>query len=245
VSRVVVDIGNSRMKWGLVRGRGIVDTLALTGDQLDDWDGAFHGWQRPDMPWAIASVSPAKAQLLSEWLEAKRIPYRSLTNDDVYAALRRVGVTSIVNPRDGIGIDRLLGVLAAWQNGTLKTFPTVVVAVGTAMTIDVVTADGVHRGGVILPGPRLMAESLHRQTAKLPLIEMKSLPTTGAVGIETHAAIRLGIRASINGAVQQIVKSLPDSPTVIATGGDVHWLDGVTIIPTLILDGIRISTEPA
>ena len=154
-----------------------------------------------------------------------------------------------------IGTDRLLTALAAWKR-TPRSRPVVAINVGTAMTIDFVEADGLHRGGAILPGPRLMAKSLHDHTAKLPLVEIDPEPPILLWGPNTEEAIELGIANAILGAADQMVwdwaakRSL--ATWVYVTGGDAGYfrgfvftadVGGFVIDPTLTLDGIRLAAE--
>ena len=78
--------------------------------------------------------------------------------------------------KKNLGMDRLLNVFAA--SNFLKKNGGIVVDLGTAITVDFFKRKkGLiwHLGGWILPGPRLMAESLAAQTAKLPLIGQKQM----------------------------------------------------------------------
>lgn len=64
-----------------------------------------------------------------------------------------------------LGVDRFLALLAARGR---STDPALVVGVGTALTIDLVDADGLHRGGRIAASPALMRAALHARARQLP-----------------------------------------------------------------------------
>jgi type III pantothenate kinase len=60
-------------------------------------------------------------------------------------------------------VDRWVGLIGAHHDHPGKDL--CLVGLGTAMTIDLLTANGRHLGGSIVPGPRLMIESLLEHTA--------------------------------------------------------------------------------
>lgn len=62
-----------------------------------------------------------------------------------------------------LGVDRFLGMLSVVGDA----MPTLLVGVGTALTIDLVDGSGQHLGGRIAPSPTLMRESLHAKSAAL------------------------------------------------------------------------------
>ena len=64
-----------------------------------------------------------------------------------------------------LGVDRFLGLLATHAEGEGAAL---LVGVGTAITVDLLDATGVHRGGRIAPSPTLMREALHARAPHLP-----------------------------------------------------------------------------
>jgi type III pantothenate kinase len=243
VSRVVVDLGNSRMKWGRVEAGRVTAMAALPYDQPDRWNATFLDWNRP-AHWHLAGVVPRRQTQLADWLRGQSITPTGIHHADVYRSMSDHGLSSLVERPDRIGIDRLLGVLAGWQRHDHDR-PVVTIGVGTATTVDVTLGHGVHQGGVIFPGPALMAKSLHDHTAALPLVPIASASET--VGRVTETAIAAGIKHAVVGAVERIVGTL-DRPCVFITGGDAALFesvlrDGWQIVPTLILDGLALATE--
>jgi type III pantothenate kinase len=190
------------------------------------------------------------------WLTARGMSVMTITNDlftddedDLF-----MFVTDVDEP-ERIGIDRLLTALAAWRR-TPREASAVALNVGTAMTLDFVESGGWHRGGAILPGPRVMARSLHEFTAKLPQVEIDPKLPTLSWGSDTEQATKLGIANAILGAADQMIwdwaSEQKTPPWVFATGGDVGYfrgfvftadLGGFVIDPSLTLDGIRIAAE--
>ena len=109
---------------------------------------------------------------------------------------------------DMVGVDRLLDALAAnalRQPGR----PAVVVDVGTAVTVDLVSAAGAFLGGAILPGIAMSARALHEFTDLLPLVDFSELAAPPpALGTETEAAMRSGLFWGAVGGVRELIGQL-------------------------------------
>ena len=125
------------------------------------------------------------------------------------------------NPLE-LGADRLVNAVAAYDRfgGACA-----VADFGTAITFDVVSADGEYLGGVIGPGVEISMEALARRTAKLPPIELGEPlgEPGGVIGKTTHASLQSGIVYGFAGAVDAIARrvqrELGDQTDFVATGG--------------------------
>jgi len=161
MSQWLFDLGNSRLKCAPLHvDGGIGEVLAIEHD-----GGAFaDGWQarlpmRIEAAHVTSVASPAlRVQLL----------------DALAARSGRIGIASTQRAWQGVriayaeparlGVDRFLSLLAARARGGAW----LVVGVGTALTIDLLDADGRHHGGRIAPSPTLMREALQARAAQLP-----------------------------------------------------------------------------
>ncbi len=125
----------------------------------------------------------------------------------------------------------------------------VVIDAGTAITIDAVDDAGQHLGGQILPGIRLMAESLASNTNDLPKVSKRAsgnLSSLDIFGSNTSAAISQGVIGAVVGAVERATRALRENglePTIFLTGGDAaHILEsleeGAIHCPDLVLQGL-------
>ena len=132
------------------------------------------------------------------------------------------------NPRE-VGPDRIVNAVAAHQ---LYGGPVIVIDMGTATTLDVVSKDGRYIGGAIAPGIIISLEALFTRTAVLPRIEL-ALPKK-AIGRNTIAAMQSGIVFGyiglIEGIVARIQSELEETAKVVAAGG----------LATLIVDASNI-----
>ena len=153
---------------------------------------------------------------------------------------------------DMVGIDRLLNAVAADQLRR-PGLPAVVVDVGTAITVDLVSDRGAFLGGAILPGIAMSARALHQFTDLLPLIDMSELlDAPPALGKATVPAMRSGLFWGAIGAVRQLIDRLSSQvtgqPEVYLTGGagpTVASLLGPCArhVPHLTLTGIALTAR--
>jgi type III pantothenate kinase len=247
---VVVDIGNTRMKWGLCRGGRIERMAALQSANPDAWTAKAERWQVPrGAKWVITWVNSRPLIPFSDWLTARGDSF------DGIASHKDVGLPLAVDEPNRVGLDRLLTALAAVRRVPAGC-PVVTISVGTAMTIDCIDPDGVFRGGVILPGPRTMARSLRDYTAALPLIDPKPQRLTEYCGKNTVAAIQIGIQLALTGAADEVVLGfaydVKQPLSVFVTGGGMRYFASeefaaetreIVLDPRLTLDGIRLAAE--
>ena len=135
-----------------------------------------------------------------------------------------------------VGADRLAQASAAWFRAK---GPCVVVSMGTAITVDVVSARGEFSGGLIAPGLRLMARALHEHTALLP--EIEPVRRRSPVGRDTREAIEAGISLAAEGLIRTALHR--HRGRVFGTGGDAALFRDLfdELVPELGLEGIARS----
>lgn len=252
---VVVDVGNSRVKWGRVVNGAVVGMASLHHDDPVGWKRELQQWDMDRVArWAVAGVVPRTVDRLRDWLADRGAAVTVVTNQP-FAGPNPTGVWTSVDEPGRVGVDRLMGAVAARHNAPTGR-PVVVLNVGTAMTIDFVRPSGRHVGGAILPGPHLMARSLNQYTAKLPCVEIDPALPTEAWGKNTADAIVLGIANAVLGAADRMVWDwaawCQSPPWVFATGGNVGYfrgfvftadVGGFVIDPYLTLEGVRLAAE--
>ena len=214
---VVVDIGNTRIKWGLVglHGREIGAIASLPDDE-DAWQRQLDEWGVGGAKtWVVASVQPRWAEHLSRWLKERDHRVVALTKASDLPL--RVGLPE----PDKVGIDRLLNAVAAL--GRLKEGrPAVLISAGSAVTADWLDEEHVFRGGAIYPGIDLMAQALNTYTALLPRVSL-ALPIPELPGTGTVAAMQAGIFLAVSGGIREAVRVYAgrskQTPRVFFTGG--------------------------
>ena len=250
-----VDIGNSRIKIGLYGPHDVEKTPAdelpqpqRYFDLLPDVDHfeRLADWlspQRPcDLSWWIGSVQRTYASRLVEWLRA---------NDVTQIVMLASGdlplVVSLPRP-DMVGIDRLLAAVAA-NRIRPPDRQALVVQLGTAITVDLLSAQGAFLGGAILPGIAMAARSLHEFTDLLPLLDMSTLAgPPGALGTDTVGAMQSGIYWGAVGGIRHLIELMSPAASgqVYLTGGAAPSVAGLiapdaTYVPHLTRAGIALA----
>ncbi|MEX2353865.1 MAG: type III pantothenate kinase, partial [Gammaproteobacteria bacterium] len=147
-----------------------------------------------------------------------------------------------------LGVDRWLAMIAARDkyNGNLC-----VVDCGSAVTIDMVDADGQHQGGYIIPGHYLMQQSLVNNTSRLSVSGVYK-PTV-ALGRSTGECINNGTILAVSCLIEHVIqtagtRSSSDYKCIITGGGAAEVMALLKIDyshePLLVIDGIRLLGGP-
>lgn len=258
---VAVDLGNSRLKFGLFEGplapTGLPVPTRLLDIGNDEWDGArVLSWLPPklsDLRWVIGSVNRESQAVVLRWIMeqqlAATIPGGSETPGSTVQTLDQhdLGLTIRVDHPERVGIDRLLGAIGANALRPPKS-PAMTIHLGSALTVNLIAADGAFCGGAIMPGIGMSARALHDFTDLLPLVPMRELnDPPAAIGTSTVSAMRSGLYWGAVGAMRellaQISKGLKPEPEVYLTGGAAPHVAKVLApraqhVPHLILGAI-------
>lgn len=158
------------------------------------------------------------------------------------------GVTNSYADVSRMGIDRWLAMVAAFSQARGAC---IVVDAGTALTIDLLNADGNHRGGYILPGLNMMADALEQNTG----IKLRDRQFSGRIspGTSTEQAVLQGALASAIALIGDSVASLRSRGarvSVYISGGDAGLIAealvpsgefDLNVAPELVLDGLAIA----
>jgi type III pantothenate kinase len=244
VSVLLVDIGNTRVKWArLVNGGLQRQQAAAHGDWLvDDFAEVLMGGGRAIERVMVASVGGVRAD---RRLTAAVRRVIGIKPQFVATTRRLAGVRTTYAQPWRLGVDRFVAAIAAHHIAPRR--PVCVIDIGTAMTIDVVDARGRHLGGAIVPGPRLMVESLLHNTSGIRHRSGGRAQASGFFARDTRAAIEQGARYAVAAAADRAVaearRSLKASPLVILTGGAapvIHPLirSAHSQVPDLVLRGL-------
>lgn len=139
-----------------------------------------------------------------------------------------------------LGVDRFLAMLA----GHNTKQHVLIVGVGTALTIDLLTAEGKHLGGRISASPGLMRKALHQRAEQLPVEGGNRM----SFGLNTEDALASGcegaslaiIKESVENAQQQLHAPIR---LILHGGGAFALLSALSKAeyrPSLVLDGLAI-----
>ena len=205
---LTIDIGNTRSKWALFEG----DQLVRCGYM--DEGVPCEGVQN------IIVCATGDADLRALGLDGANV-YRLTATMPLPIAL------DYATP-ETLGPDRIAAACGAQKIGK-EGYPKVIVDAGTCITIDYLDAEGVYRGGAILPGIEMKFRALHTFTAKLPLLENIGGEEECVVGRSTRESMTAGVLTATRYEVEGFVRHYRQRDSrvqVLLTGGDAGRLWG-------------------
>lgn len=245
--KLLVDLGNSRVKWAWLEGGVLADDgTAVHGRRpLDGLPPVLQAARyRPEEILVASVAAPALASSLNHALQARfAVPIRLAATEESALGVRN----GYVQPGQ-LGVDRWLAMLAAFAQ---RRTAVCVVDAGTAMTVDVVAADGAHQGGFIVPGLALMREVLLGRTGGIApaAATLVAGPDARFLGRDTEGCISRGGLFAAACLVEGCMKALPaggmEGAHLVLTGGDAGVLATALdrpaeIRPLLVLEGLAI-----
>src|SRR4051812_28144962 len=235
---LLVDISNSFTKLAFASTERIERALRVPTRELSYAAVQKLLQQRDVGAVIVSSVVPAKDAVVRRAARRTRILFINAN------ATLGVGV-DYPQPKT-IGADRLANAAAVAQ---LYGKPAIVVDFGTAVTFDVVSADGDYIGGVIAPGLESMTSFLYQRTALLPKLTLHE--PANAIGKTTRAAMLSGAVYGYRGLVREIIAQIAREGfpkrkvRVVATGGYAELIarrlpEIEAVHPGLTLEGLRL-----
>ena len=254
---LLLDVGNTRIKWAQLLDTSLTPQQALVhkGVHADEWlDKLFRERFRPSRVVVGNVAGPEIAAMIRSQAEAKW----QVTPEFAASTSIAGGVTNAYPDPSALGVDRWLAVLAAHELAGAAC----VIDAGTAVTVDVVTAKGLHLGGLIIPGIDLMMGSLLDKTSDIAQKARRrpsSAATDAAASVQifannTGAAVANGalvaIAAAADRAAAEGTKQCGEGMRVLLTGGDASRLaramqSKTEIVPELVLRGLAVvAREP-
>jgi len=229
---LLLDVGNSRLKWALLqgayrRGKRFAASGALELDALRS-GGVLQQLLRslgPDLRLQVCNVAGALAERQLRTL-ARRAGLRA--PQFVHSARASAGVRNAYSEPWRLGVDRWVSLIGARFEHPGQAL--CIVAAGTAVTIDLLDAEGWHRGGTIIPGPQLMVESLLEHTAGIRRRARARIwaedfagGRTGLFAHDTRAALLGGARHAAAALITQAIgcaqELLDVKPRLLLAGG--------------------------
>ena len=238
---LAIDVGNSRIKWGLYGPRGWLQRGATPNAEMGAL--AVRDWHSLPRPTRVVGVNVA-GEAARVRLEAQLARWR-VVPEWLVPGGSACGVTNGYARPSQLGADRWASLVAAWRRSTAdELFPPacVVVNAGTAVTIDALDAEGVFRGGLILPGISLMLRSLAENASALKVApgEFRPFPDN------TSDAVHSGAVQAVCGAIEQMRREVDANAAQVRcylAGGAApqiapHLAPPVEIVENLVLEGV-------
>lgn len=247
---LLIDIGNSRLKWGVLHDGAIRRTGHITQEAIGDKGLAALTSKLPrDVNTALASNVAGSS--FATRLSGVVGMHCDCDIHFVRTEKQACGVTNSYRQPRHMGVDRWVAMIGAWNEFEAACL---IVDAGTAVTIDAIDNSGQHLGGQILPGVRLMAGALTSQTSDIPAVQPR--PGAAARGLamfasSTSRAVEQGSINAVVGAVERAAWTLEENgiePEIVLTGGDASRIlksldDEAMHRPHLVLSGLAQILE--
>lgn len=217
----LIDIGNTNIKWAIALGDRKVSDVASERQPPKEFDEfAQTHWTKFEPPTSviISNVGPLKlVDKVTTWIEQ----VWGIKAQIIVSPGQGWGITNAYVEPKRLGSDRWAALVAA---RTRTRRASCVVDCGTAVTIDVVGADGKHHGGLIVPGLTLMRDSLIKRTAQIktsgkPLDSANSLLARDTIGSVQGGSL-YALIAFIDRVVNDVEAELGGTLQCFITGGD-------------------------
>lgn len=123
-----------------------------------------------------------------------------------------------------LGQDRLA--MAAALHAQYPQEASLAISIGTCLTYNFLSAQGIFRGGGISPGIHMRFNALHEDTALLPKVEKAAFPKL--LGYDTSSSISSGVIQGIAAEIDGIIEKYTDQfgkINAVLTGGDASYFE--------------------
>ena len=233
---LLVDCGNSRVKWALANDAAELGAWSDSGSAAHGELGELGArWRAVQVRRALVAnvAGPAMEEQLRSLLPHDTVWFRSQPE--------LKGMRNHYRNPAQLGADRFAAALGA---RALEPGRRIVVATcGTATTIDAIDAQGDFLGGMILPGLGLMASSLARNTAQLPLVAAGATPPVFADN--TDDAILSGILSAQAGAIERACVQHRAEVCIVSGGAAPHIVPALArpcrMVENIVLVGLHAA----
>jgi type III pantothenate kinase len=219
---LAVDVGNTRISFAVMRGKKIIymdlvdstlSSVKLRKALLLHLKKINRKHYNVDQV-IICSVVPKVLKVVAQSIKSTLSIDPLIIGKDI-----KVPVKNNYRKPKQVGVDRLVCAYAARE---LYGKPSIIIDLGTAITLDVISKKGHYEGGLIIPGIKLSAETLFSHTALLPNIKKFYVPKH-LIGKDTEESILSGLFNGYGqmccGLIDSIANDIKGKPSVVVTGG--------------------------
>lgn len=242
---LLVDFGNTNIKWSPWDGRGGLGTVCRERHRekrlADILNQHWKGMEVPESVHVACVAGNERLRALRRWV-SRHWPEVPVVVHRTQA--QQCGIRNGYEVPEQLGVDRWLTLIGARSR---RRRAVCVIDVGTAMTVDFVNGGGRHQGGLIMPGLELMRDALLQRTAEVTL-EQGAQPR--ALAASTGDAVLSGTLYMLVATIERLLEEpLLKRAQVILTGGDAEQLKGllgnrVDYRENLVLQGLaRVLRE--
>ncbi|PJA27358.1 MAG: pantothenate kinase [candidate division Zixibacteria bacterium CG_4_9_14_3_um_filter_46_8] len=247
---LAIDIGNTNTVVGIYKEDLLLSFFRLSSRENITSDEAGFGLRN------ICNINGACADQIDSAILCSVVPTLTAVYDSaiqkyfnikpfILTHKSDIGITIDYEIPNQVGADRLADAVGAYHK---YGGPTIIVDLGTAITVDAISSKGVYLGGAIAPGVEASLAGLSKRAAQLFQVPLNS--PKRALGKNTVESIQAGIifgaAGLIDGLVSRIASEIGEPlKRVVATGGLAEMVRGISktineINLTLTLDGLNI-----
>ncbi len=215
MKRIYLDIGNSRIKMASRKNKRewSVTTLAVKKGALNL--PSKRTKVSGDIHFIISSVR-------NDWLKLVKSEisgHRTTVLDKKWIPAHHLDYDTTAT----LGIDRYLSCLGAVEKANKDV---IAIDAGSAITVDYMTSDKIFKGGVIIPGKRVILEAMKKELPELPLPD--HIIPDAYPGKSTMDCIRWGVNGSFQAILKQFIiryQEMAEQPVdIFITGGDMNYI---------------------
>ncbi|HWU77389.1 MAG TPA: type III pantothenate kinase [Rhodanobacter sp.] len=227
--KLLLDMGNTRLKWALQP----TSSAGWLAHGSMDWQGGMltglaAAWASLPRPTAVVAASVVDSEREAQLAAVSRGLWRREPHW-LRTPASACGVRNAYAEPERLGVDRFLAMVAAHADGHGAC---VLASAGTALTLDAMTADGRHLGGLIAPGVQLMQQSLLQATARVrPERPGRLLELADNTADAVSSGCWQAVIALVERFAGRMEKQLAAVPTLILAGGDAQQLAALLPLP--------------
>lgn len=246
---LLVDIGNTRIKWGWLDGEALThlgQEIRPSGD-FDSFGRTAWGALTPPQRVVVSNVAgPAAHDALVAFVGREW----NITPEFVVSASAGQGVTNAYPDPQKLGTDRWAALIGA--RSLVGVSACLVVDAGTAITIDVLTHEGMHQGGLIIPGIEMMRRALTQDTALIGCDHPLQNLSQDLLARDTESAVNAGSLYAAIAVIDRVAADVANAIILgesLITGGDADTLLPLLAghfrhEPNLVLKGLAVIAQP-
>jgi len=208
---IAIDIGNTNIKTGVFNGEDLVTHFRHDLSDISSIISSIKEYNPKKCIISSTSIAPEDIK--------KEIEENITTDIIIFDHNTPIPITNLYETPETLGKDRLAAVIGAF--GQKKGNNILVIDAGTAITYDIITANGEYLGGNISPGISMRFKALNHYTSKLPLITSDGIKNE--IGTNTETAIRCGVLDGIKHEIEGYINHFSNKYSgllVFLTGGN-------------------------
>jgi type III pantothenate kinase len=242
---MLLDVGNSSVKWAFCRESRLAERGRFRHVGIDFFSLASNAWGHLPEPATVTVANVAGSgmeQAITGWSREKW----NVTPCYLQATETAAGVHNAYRDPAKLGVDRWASLVAVHCE---YDGPVCIIDCGTAITIDAIDADGLHLGGLIMPGLGSMRRSLLQDTANIRFARDGGCHPQMRFARDTREAVNYGVVYMAAAAIDRIMLDFAAAPgestEMVITGGDADVLLPLLARrprhdPDLVLRGIAV-----